>query len=225
MKINFDKYPLPKRLRHHTSANFYMPVTELKKIPANYPPVTEKINWSEVFANEKSPDILDVGCGKGKLLLDLAEREPNKNILGIEVRHLITQWLDKVIKGEKIPNVGVLWYSVVNALPFIESNSIEKVLYLFPDPWPKKKHHKRRAFNNTVLREFHRILKKDGKLYLATDVEEVHQYHLELLNENKNLFKFELVDNDELWGLPVTNKEKFCRLKNITFYRIICYKQ
>ncbi len=225
MKIDFQKYPLPKRLRHHTSANYYIPYAELKKIPDNYPPLIDKINWSEYFADGESPDILDVGCGKGKLLLDLAEIEPSKNILGIEVRHLITQWLGRVIKGENIPNAAVLWYSVVNGLPFIATGSIEKVLYLFPDPWPKKKHHKRRAFNKPVLNEFHRILRNDGMLYLATDVEQVHEYHLELLDANKGLFEFLLIESDEQWGLPVTNKETFCRAENIPFYRIICYKR
>jgi tRNA (guanine-N(7)-)-methyltransferase len=224
MNIDFKKYPLPKKLRHHTAANLYFPLAELKKRPRYYPPLIDRINWAELFANGEPPDILDVGCGKGKLLLDMAELNPSKNLLGIEVRKVVADWLDGVISEEIIPNVAVLWYSVVNGLNFIESDSMEKILYLFPDPWPKKKHHKRRAFNELVLKEFNRILKPNGQLYLATDVPEVHKYHLELLGKTA-LLEFDIIDDDEKWGLPVTNKETFCRKKNISFDRIIAVKK
>lgn len=107
-------------------------------IPKGYPPLIDKIDWSNHFANSQPPDLLDIGCGRGKFLLDMSFRLPQKNILGIEVRPLPVEWLQNVIKGENLPNVSVLRYSVVNGLPFIEDNSIEEVFYLFPDPWPKK---------------------------------------------------------------------------------------
>lgn len=221
--IDFSKYPLPNRMRHHTSPNFYLPASELQIIPKGYPPLIDKIDWSNHFANSQPPDLLDIGCGRGKFLLDMSFRLPQKNILGIEVRPLPVDWLQNVIKGENLPNVSVLRYSVVNGLPFIEDNSIEEVFYLFPDPWPKKKHIKRRAFNLDFVREVHRILKKQGKLLLATDVPEVHAYHLEILNEFK-LFDIQIIDNDADWDYPVTNKEDFCRRVGIPFYRIICVK-
>ncbi|HOK14025.1 MAG TPA: tRNA (guanosine(46)-N7)-methyltransferase TrmB [Candidatus Kapabacteria bacterium] len=221
--IDFSKYPLPNRMRHHTSPNFYLPASELQIIPKGYPPLIDKIDWSNHFANSQPPDLLDIGCGRGKFLLDMSFRLPQKNILGIEVRPLPVEWLQNVIKGENLPNVSVLRYSVVNGLPFIEDNSIEEVFYLFPDPWPKKKHIKRRAFNLDFVREVHRILKKQGKLLLATDVPEVHAYHLEILNEFK-LFEIQIIENDADWDYPVTNKEDFCRRVGIPFYRIICVK-
>ncbi len=221
--IDFSKYPLPNRMRHHTSPNFYLPASELQIIPKGYPPLIDKIDWSNHFANSQPPQLIDIGCGRGKFLLDMSFRFPDKNILGIEVRPLPVEWLQQVIKGESLPNVTVIRYSVVNGLPFIEDNSIEEVYYLFPDPWPKKKHIKRRAFNLDFVREVHRILKNEGKLLLATDVPEVHAYHLEILNELK-LFNVQIVENDEEWNYPVTNKEDFCRRVGIPLYRIICRK-
>lgn len=221
--IDFSKYPLPNRMRHHTSPNFYLPASELQIIPKGYPPLIDKIDWANHFANSQPPQLIDIGCGRGKFLLDMSFRFPDKNILGIEVRPLPVEWLQQVIKGESLPNVSVIRYSVVNGLPFIEDNSIEEIYYLFPDPWPKKKHIKRRAFNLDFVREVHRILKKEGKLLLATDVPEVHAYHLEILNEFK-LFNVQIVENDEEWNYPVTNKEDFCRRVGIPFYRIICRK-
>ncbi|MDP2363313.1 MAG: tRNA (guanosine(46)-N7)-methyltransferase TrmB, partial [Ignavibacteria bacterium] len=162
-----------------------------------------------------------VGCGKGQLLLDYSENNPVDNILGIELRLLPVDWLKDVIEGYRLPNVSVLWYSVVNGLVFIEDSSIKKIFYLFPDPWHKKKHQKRRAFTSFLLKEFKRILKPDGQIFLATDVPEVHEYHIEVLAENSE-FEVKIISDDSEWDLPVTNKEKFCRLKNIHFDRIIC---
>jgi len=224
MKIDFNKYPQPKKLRHHTAANLYFPLAELKKRPRYYPPLIEQIDWTAHFADGLPPGVLDVGCGKGKLLLDLAESEPKKNFLGIEVRKIVTDWLGGVISGESIPNVSLLWYSVVNGLNFIESESIERILYLFPDPWPKKKHQKRRAFNKSVLSEFHRVLIPGGKLSLASDVPEVHHHHLKML-EAIGLFDYQIIPKTDSWDLPPTNKETFCIKENIPFERIIAVKK
>jgi len=223
VEIDNNKYPLPKRMRHHTSPNLYFPLDDLKEKPDHYPPLYEKFEWDEIFINKKQPNVLDVGCGKGKLLLDFAELNPDINILGIEVRSQPVRWLDTVIKGEQIPNAAVIWYSVVNGLPFIESGSIDKIFYLFPDPWFKFKHKKRRAFNEKTIVEFYRVLKNEGILYLASDVPEVNEYHKSLVNDSKK-FTFEIAD-DLSWGLPITNKETFCRTQNIEFIRMLCLKK
>lgn len=222
--IDFTKYPLPKRMRHHTSPNVYLPATELKMLPDGYPELIEKLDWSEHFANSKPPTVLDIGCGRAKFLFELSEREIEENLLGIEVRPAPVEWLRNILDNENIPNMSVLRYSVANGLPFIADSSIKKAFYLFPDPWQKKKHVKRRAFNIAFLDEIFRILKDDGRLHLATDVEEIHLYHLETLSEFAK-FDVKLVENDSEWDFPVTNKEKFCRLKDIPFYRLICSKK
>lgn len=223
MKIDSDKYPLPNRLRHHTSANVYLPLSQLKSKPDYYPPLLTALYWKKIFANGQAPDILDIGCGKGKLLLDISELHLDKNVLGIEVRKNVVDWLKSVIDGEQIPNCNVIWYSVVNGLPFIENNSIEQIYYLFPDPWPKKKHLKRRALNINFLAECFRILKSGGLLFLATDVHEVHEYHKEQLNIFSK-FDVQTINHDNNWELPPTNKETFCRHHNIEFFRLICKK-
>jgi len=97
-------------------------------------------------------------------------------------------------------------------------------LYLFPDPWIKKRHHKRRAFSTELLDEFQRMLHLNGKLYIMTDVPEVDEHHREVLDAHKG-FVYEYVsDND--WEIEMnTNHEEFCRDKEIPFTRMICYKK
>lgn len=222
--IDFNKYPQPKkRIRHHTSPNVYLPAAELKVLPDGYPPLIDTIEWKDIFANGGKPNILDIGCGRGMFLMNYSVENPNDNIMGIEVRPTPVEWIKTVIDGEQIPNCGILRYSVANGIHFIDSNSIDKVFYLFPDPWPKTKHHKRRAFNQSFLEEVYRVLKPGAELYLATDVEVVHIHHLEEL-EIFTKFNIHLVENDSEWQLPITNKERFCREVGIHFDRIIAKK-
>ena len=221
MEINFDKYPLPKRVRHHTAPNLYFKYEDFKEEPLYYPPLIESLDWSEVFLNGKPPDILDVGCGRGIFLLNMSEQFPDKNVLGIELRKPYPEWINNFVKGENIQNAAAVWYSVVNGMKFIETDSVEKVFYLFPDPWPKKRHLKRRAFNMEFLEEVSRILKPGGNLYLATDVPEVHEYHCELVDEFEECGWKSVEMDDEEWPFPPTNKENFCRKEGISFYRII----
>ena len=105
------------------------------------------MDWAEIFLNGKKPNRLDIGCGKGIFLLGIANENPDFNYLGIEVRDVAVTWINNYIEGEKVENCKALFYSVANGLPFIEDESIDEIYYLFPDPWPKNKHHKRRAFN------------------------------------------------------------------------------
>lgn len=221
MKIDHKKYPFPS-VRHHLSAHNYLRIEELKNVPESYPKLINNINYCELFANGKAPKVLDIGCGKGIFLLNYAEQNPNQNILGIEIREPLVNWINHFIKEENIVNAAAVRYSVVNRLPFIESNSIHKVFYLFPDPWPKRIHRRRRAFTIDFLEEIYRILEVGGSLNLATDVPEVNEYHKELL-ELFGKFDFRMAEDTD-WNYPITNKESFCIRHNIDTYKIIAIK-
>ncbi len=210
-------------MRHHTAPNLYFKFSELKDEPNYYPPIYKDMDWSNIFINSNPPDILDIGCGKGLFLLNMSEAFPDSNILGIELRKPAVEWINQVSRGENIANAAAIWYSVVNGLDFIESDSIEKVFYLFPDPWTKRKHLKRRAFNLDLLNDVYRVLKKNGQLYLATDLVEVDVYHKKILDKFSK-FDYKIVENSEEWQFPETNKENFCIRESIAYYRIICKK-
>lgn len=222
-KIDYTKYPLP-RIRHHAKSGLYFPLKRQKGNNFYYHPEVDKIEWKQNFLDGTPPVLLDIGCGIGKFLVETAINEPDKNILGFEVRKGAVEWTEGVITGEQLPNARALWYSAVNGFPFIETGSIEKVFYFFPDPWIKKRHYKRRAFSVELLREIHRVLKPKGKLYLMTDVTEVDAYQQEIINES-GLFKFTYSGEGE-WELKVkTNHEEFCLEKEISFIRMVCEKK
>ena len=212
------------RIRHHANPVLYLPLKQHKGKGFYYPPEISRINWKDVFANGKPPDMLDIGCGLGRFLIESSVAVPGKNFLGMEVRKGAVEWIENVVTGEKLANVKALWYSAVNGFPFLENESIEKAFYFFPDPWVKKKHFKRRAFSVELLKEICRVLKPYGKLYLMTDVPEVDEFQQSILNES-GLFSFKYADESE-WDLCVkTNHENFCIEKEIPFIRMVCEKK
>lgn len=221
--IDWSKYPIPKRIRHHLSANQYMPLSEKNINTENYPPIIDKVDWTEIFENTSLPVHLDIGCGYGHFLMDYAKSNPYINILGIEIRPGPIDYIKEIIEKEEISNCSILWYNVANRLDFINDKSIKEIYYFFPDPWFKKKHHKRRAFNMSFLNDCHRILEDNSSFYIQTDIEEVHKYHLELLNKFTK-FDFKELDKEEKWELPTTNKEKECIRRGFDYWRIKAVK-
>lgn len=222
MAIDYTKYPLP-RSRQHVSSNQYLPRHRVLKDVHYYPPLPTSADWNEHFANAQAPQYLDIGCGLGKFLLDTALAEPEVNILGLEVRKYAVEWIQGVIKAEKLSNVTCWWYSVVNGLPFINTHSIERVFYFFPDPWFKRRHIHRRAFTLPFLDELVRVLKPGGLLYLMTDVPIVDEYQRGLLNKHGG-FTLTDIQNEQEWGLSLrTNQEEFCLKKNIPYTRLLCH--
>ncbi|MBK9246597.1 MAG: tRNA (guanosine(46)-N7)-methyltransferase TrmB [Ignavibacteria bacterium] len=221
MIIDYKKYPTP-RMRHHTGPNLYVPFNEFKVLPRFYPPLLPEIDWNQYFTNGKAPCVLDIGCGRGGFLLEYALNHPAVNIFGVEVRKQAVEWIHSIIKGENLLNAAVEWYNTTNGLPFISSESLDAVYYFFPDPWHKKKHHKRRAFNDYLVNEIHRVLKPEGKLYLMTDVIEVDMYQRSILDTHKG-FEFKYAQ-DEDWNLPRTDHENFSIKKNIPYIRAIVSK-
>ena len=149
--IDWGKYPLPDRYRHHLSANNYFSLKELKHEPFNYPPLYKNVDWKKHYADGNPPKYIDIGCGFGWFAMDYSTLV-DQNVLGIEVREKAVNYAKNVIESEKLNNMEVFWYSVVNGLDFIEKESIEKIFYFFPDPWFKKKHYKRRAFDIEFLK-------------------------------------------------------------------------
>ena len=168
-----------------------------------------------------APLHVDLGCGDGSFLCEMAQRFPKKNFLGIE---RLTKRVEKVRrKAEKIENVVVLRADTLFALRYLlPESSVETFYLLFPDPWPKRRHQFRRIFTHDFLDAIAVALEKRGVLRVATD-------HLDYFNQIEPLsrghLQFQMVPqspDDSLF--PTTKFERKFREKGAPIYRLTLRK-
>ena len=135
-------------------------------------------DWSAVFENE-NPLQLDVGFGNGKFLIDLAAREPENNFVGMDFYHKGIRKVITRINKLQIKNIRIVYGDAREKISLLfKDESLEKIYINFPDPWPKKRHYKRRLIKPPFVDLVTSKLIPGGEVHLATDNE---PYALEIL--------------------------------------------
>jgi tRNA (guanine-N7-)-methyltransferase len=134
----------------------------------------DRLDLEKTF-ERNAPLHVDLGCGDGSFLCALAGLIPDKNFLGIE--RLLNRVRTSARKAATLDNVRLLRvdssYAVRYLLP---AESVERFYLLFPDPWPKRRHRRRRIVTRDFLSSIHAALQKDGSIYIATD--DVHYFEI-----------------------------------------------
>ena len=146
-------------------------ITSLKK---NYIlQVNEKpLDFSKVFEKPENPLIADVGFGSGESLLSLAEKNQDANIVGIEVYLSGIGIVLNQIKERGITNLKIIYHDVATLFKnHIPDETFDYLIFLYPDPWPKRKHHKRRLLRKEFIELSYKKLKPAGVIYCKTDWE------------------------------------------------------
>lgn len=165
-------------------------------------------NWSELF-NRNAPLAMDIGFGNGESVVALALAHPDWNILAVEVYRPGIGHLLNALEKNHIQNVRVMCHDAVEVLhTAIEADSLTYVQIFFPDPWPKKRHHKRRLIQPDFVECIANKLKVGGVLALATDWQEYAEHMLLVLSNSslKNKYENEFAPRDEC--RPLTKFEK-----------------
>ncbi len=125
---------------------------------------------------------VEVGSGKGLFLATAASETPDKNFLGIELRAAYARHIAARLAKRSLPNAKIL---NADAEKFfsdqLSDNCVSAVHVYFPDPWWKKRHHKRRIMNARFLKDVTRKLQMHGRLHFWTDVDEYFRLSLELI--------------------------------------------
>ena len=117
-----------------------------------------------------APRVLEIGCGVGETLVFLAENHPENDYIGVEVYRPALGRLLQAIHSRSLNNVRLLADDVVRILSRrIPERTLEAIYLFFPDPWPKRKHHKRRLLQPGVVEMLQNALNKHGRLFIATD--------------------------------------------------------
>lgn len=139
-------------------------------------------DFSSIFAR-RAPLVMEIGFGNGEQLLHSACAEPDKNFIGIEVHRPGVGRLMNALDNEKIRNVRVYNHDAVEVLEHeIPSAILSEARIYFPDPWPKKRHHKRRLIQKDFLALLATRMTPHGLLHLATDWEEYAEHMIEILH-------------------------------------------
>jgi len=148
---------------------------------------SELPDWEKVFAKAQPLD-LEIGFSNGTWLVDYAKRFPKRNIVGVEIRKKFIEVAKEKIANEKLTNAYVLQANINTALPkLFKDIKLEKVFILFPDPWYKKGHLKRRVISPEFLKVLPEFMTASGQVYIATDKKEFALEMLALL-EVENIF-------------------------------------
>ena len=120
--------------------------------------------------NKKKYNILDIGSGSGENAIFLSNIYPKAKIITCELFEDGNINLLHNIDKNKIANISLYHGNVLKFLDSLDDiNIFNEIWILFPDPWPKKRHHKRRLINETFLKEIHKFLKSSGNVNIASD--------------------------------------------------------
>ncbi len=146
-----------------------------------------RIDRTSVYGNNK-PLIVEIGFGAGRATVELAERFEQYNFLGIEVYLPGVGRVLREIHSRSLDNLRVIRGDAMEVVRrMLPGDSVYGVHIFFPDPWPKKKHHKRRLFQKEFVHLLAQRLQPDGYIYAVTDWEEYAQQMLDVVAEEKLL--------------------------------------
>lgn len=146
-------------------------------------PEEHKGAWRKAFSKEKEKLYIEVGTGKGKFLLESALQNPEIGYVGIEMMtSVIVRALQK-IKDSQVENFVLINKDGANLLDYFEVGEVDKLFLNFPDPWPKKRHEKRRLTSPSFLEKYKQIVKKNGEFRIHTDNYDLYQYSIETLSK------------------------------------------
>ncbi|MEW5789740.1 MAG: tRNA (guanosine(46)-N7)-methyltransferase TrmB [Pseudomonadota bacterium] len=135
-----------------------------------------------VFGRQ-APLILEIGFGMGGATAEIAERHPENDYLGVEVHTPGVGALLKLIGERGLDNVRIVRHDAVEVLRhMLAESSLDGIHIFFPDPWHKKRHHKRRLIQPAFVELLTSRLKRGGYLHLATDWEDYAAQMLEILS-------------------------------------------
>lgn len=151
------------------------------------PYATEPLDFKRIFGRE-GPIILEIGFGMGETTAEIAQNNPQWNMLGLEVYRPGVGALLNKIEQRGLTNIRVIEHDAVEVLAnMIPDGRLDGVHIYFPDPWPKKRHHKRRLIQPPFLSQLVKKLKSGAYLHMATDWPEYATQMLDVCTQESTL--------------------------------------
>ncbi len=163
--------------------------------------------------DQQGPLEIEVGCGKGRFLLSRASSVPERNFLGLEYAKAYFATIARRACAKNLSNVRVAKAEAYEFFEtFLPDQSLSGFHLLYPDPWPKKRHHKRRLIRDDFLWELRRTLRRDAVINIATD----HRAYFDWMCEHFNHWKATFVLETKI----VSERKDLLKLTGRTNYEI-----
>ncbi|HAR6482519.1 TPA: tRNA (guanosine(46)-N7)-methyltransferase TrmB [Staphylococcus pseudintermedius] len=176
---------------------------------------------SEWFERQQ-PIHIEVGSGMGKFITTLAQQNPHINYVAIERdKNVMIRVLDKV-REHNLTNIKLLCNDAVILTDYFRQGEVDRIYLNFSDPWPKKRHAKRRLTYRSFLALYQQILREDGELHFKTDNSGLFAYSLESMSQFGMYFtkiNLNLHQEDEGDNIPTEYEHKFAE-KGSRIYRM-----
>ena len=190
-----SKNKLKRFSENETFDNVFQPTRE--EVVGDQFPLKGK--WNKEFFKNDNPIVLELGCGKGEYSVGLAERFPEKNFIGIDIKGARFWRGAKTAVETGMNNVAFVRTQIELIHHIFTQNEVSEIWITFPDPQIKYKRTKHRMTNAAFLDNYKKILKPNGLMHLKTDSEFMHGYTLgllhglgyEVLYANHNIYKNE----------------------------------
>lgn len=204
--------PSSRRVRHHVN-----PLTSAQQQPIVLP------EWGEHYDDLSRPFWIDLGCATGEFILEMGTAQPEWNYLGLEIRKPLVEGALKRRDEAGLTNVHYVYANILvhldAVLASLPQGSVRQLSLLFPDPHLKRRKHKWRQLQPSVLNVMARHLPAGAELYFATDVAELYADTLEILDAHP---AFRLTDRPLHNPFPIdSEREVHSRLWGRSVYRAV----
>lgn len=172
------------------------------------------------------PYCLEIGSGKGQFLVDMAKKFPSLFFIGVE-RNTTCAGITakKLVDDPSIQNAKLIYDNADVVLLNLKDESVDNIFLNFSDPWPKKRHWKRRLSAPSYLNNYYRILKKGGKLIIKTDNVDLWAFTKEMMEESHFILESmtdNYIDRDEFDA--ETEYERSFREQGVPIHRLVARK-
>lgn len=184
-----------------------------------------KGKWNSDFFKNNNPIIVELGCGKGEYTIGLAQQNPNKNYIGIDVKGARFWRGAKTAVETNMDNVAFVRTQIELITDIFAPHEIDEIWITFPDPQIKYKRTKHRMTNSEFLQSYKKILKENGVVNLKTDSEFMHGYTLGLLHGEGHEVLYANHDIYKNEGAPqeVTDIQTFYENQYLEYNKPITY--
>jgi len=172
-------------------------VNPLSKVFKDIEPIP---SLKEIFNDHTKPLHLDIGCGSGNFLINLAKYNKSWNYIGLEIREKLVNKSKSELKNESINNLffafGNAEYLIEDSIGKFPADIVSSVSFNFPDPWFKKKHHKRRVIRPQLIYKVSQLMANGGYISIKSDVEELFEYMDLTIIESKCFITYKYQDSE-----------------------------